>query len=547
MASNISNQVQQEMYHILGSKEQLYYKELNDKITSLITYWKTKKVEQLTLFVFNQIPNEPPQETKYIISRKIEDIGQYVKNRQLDLGAEHPSKSFKNIDKIKFLLEQAVKGSVFLPECENNLCEVIKILCYIDQNQRIPSNNTHNESFRIFMRNVIDLAKIYFPIIPAETISRGLCFGMVTSFARAIFSRDLYTLVYRLKLLSTREPWIFIGNKYNSLSDAIEGAYKFYKRYKQAFFKPTSRPEHIYESFRLACPDGYFLIELRAWIENLLLSNMPHLTPISDFLPKQSMIKQFNFLASNTMLSREIHKNENKELLYATHDWPVPLQKKHLRHFLSILVSGFYTLCTGEHIFAIKIENEQLFIFDQNYREFILAINKNEIPKHQDNIYAMFCAKPNINIVIFKIQAISASQEKTEILDNSLRELTFCFRKIFDRQTNLEDCQVIKLTNHTQLQYAVFSCNLLALKDLLSYKSHKSELKKKDGLYAKTAAMHGYAKLTQELLDAGDISTCYDPANNNCHEIVAIGKTYIEIKINGIRRHIPISLKNIYY
>ena len=114
---------------------------------------------------------------------------------------------------------------------------------------------------------------------------------------------------------------------------------KTYAAYKQSQQAGNFTAQQLYDNFRSYCPDGYFLMELRAWLESVVLAQFSGKELHPNF---NGRIKKVLYLNGSNTLFKIAQPTNNQELIYLTKDRYIPMHKTDLKYFLQNLPNGIY-------------------------------------------------------------------------------------------------------------------------------------------------------------------------------------------------------------
>ena len=464
---------------ILGSPSEQFFKDVDDKLASAFGIWHVIKANNTASGINTDVARQTQLKSlafkkKQVLVRKIKVVFDYLFKENSEL----------NTTRLNLLEQQLLKiyDECFYDEyCLNIMDEIIQWSLHIQiecidvvtkEYYLIP--NAHS----FFWINLEKLVQVYYPNL-AKEVQKGICFGLSSTFANAVLSNDLPMFLNRLRVISMQEPWLFMGKFYTDLSNAIKEAYQVYISYSKSKNFNNLNAKQVYENFRIHCPDAFFLMELRAWMEHLILSQMSCRTPLKHQLPTQMLAKQFNFIGSNSLMAL-LSKNSKEscnDIIHETQFWPVPLHKRRFNAFIQNLPNGIYFISTWSHTIAIYIDNEQLLTIDQNYDDLVLCCNKHDAHKEAE-IFNLLQQVENLdcNGAILGVKAITQDQESMVKVDRTLKQLTFTTRKNFDDQYQLKDLDSENKYQYSQIELSLKHCNYEALAHLLTDKKHYQAL-----------------------------------------------------------------------
>ena len=387
-----------------------------------------------------------------------------------------------------------------------------------------------------------------------DKIDKGLCFGLTSTFFNAILVNDLSTFVRRLQFIgNTVTPYSFMGKYYNDLSGAIEAAYTKYKEYSKQLTHQHLTSEQMYDQFKTQCPDAFFLMELRAWFENVLISQISAPVLFDNTLSYQKLITQFNYVGSKALEQLKQLEPDQKHIksnVHATQAWPLPLHKDQLKAFLQQLPNSCYYISTGYHAFGLVINDVQCMLFDQNHHNLITQRHKAQLDNSDiATIFKSFHLNgQNKNAVTFDITALSTNKSDIAPIDNALKEMSFSMRNAFHDKYNIEDTQLIKGDRHrSQLFLAVIHNNLAAVTELLNLEQHREELKNDDGFLILRAALYGYGDVVKALIKGGSTTIYHLKKTQADYEIISVHDVSIQLKERGRDTYISNTNKSVFY
>ena len=522
---------------ILGSSAKQFQKELDDKLTS--TFFGRKVSKKATVNNIFTKETTLPKKSKELLEYEINKLSEFLQTLEIE---EHEEVSDENKQVLQLIKKKLTTQTIDENNPSESKAQLEKVIEILNNHQIIFKglSDVNTSLSYILVDNIELLKKQLYPDLDYN-VQEGVCFGLVSSFINAIFSNNLTTFAQRLKILSQppKQGWLFFGQHYDNLEDAIHDAYTQYQKFIQAQKKTHLTHEQLYNQFEQECPDGFQLMELRAWLDLLFVSQASEeLRSSNDFIPSQQDIdnfQHFNFIGSNALL-KAVQKKEGKQPIFITKHWPVPLLKEHLATIFNNLPNGTYTISTPKHILAFKKEANQVLLFDQNLPEFFLSLNEYTSDVFIGEVFKVVTLNNDINVAICEIAAVDADQANISSINKALKELTFAVRDSVYEHTKLSHDHI----KESELYFAISDNNIEALKHLLTKKENIELLKKEHGRSTIIAAYYGHADIVPELLSAGDKHYYVDSETKTKYIITDIGEEFIKMEIDDVIISIPI-------
>ena len=548
---------------VLGTKLNQLSDELDQKLTSKASDRKYNRIIHKRVGLLKQ--NKPLQ-SKPELSHNSKALLEYEIKKLTDLVCQNEQKNIGTFTLESQALIKKIEQRIIADaiDCDNlEDCEKVfeKSLSLFKQLMNI---YTQPEDSTRCCKNVYDNTAFLLRKNCDIYADCGMCVGFTTSFVNAVLSNDLVTFANRLKLLSrdSNNGWIFFGYHWHSLEFIFGEAYHDYKSYIKEFSSPFLSHNEIYEQYGKFSPDSMQLMELRAWLDLMTLSMFPEKTSLNGCMPHQNFGKQFEFVASQTLMANCAEKNSQRQPLFFTEYWPIIVSKDSAVILLQSLSDGIYIFSTTGHIFAVKITNDYLLFFNTLLPSFFLAIHKQSLQDNKAIVFNNFdvnreikscytCSKDgednselqykftdifsipeNSDSISACIFATSTNAKIAEDLNTQLKKVAFDSYKFIENHNN-EQSYSNYYYGHV-LYYALTECNLCVVRHLLKNANLIEYIKKTPGKFTFLAATKQNCKAVNELLNAGDSPIYRSPNSHNIFIINNTTKGQISIGILNI-------------
>ncbi|WP_263081513.1 YopT-type cysteine protease domain-containing protein [Endozoicomonas sp. Mp262] len=246
--------------------------------------------------------------------------------------------------------------------------------------------------------------------IQAKDIPNGVCEGLVLSWTQSVLADDQGAFDKRIETLTTdpKEGWLFWGERYHNLGDAIRDARNMAKFTKQPLSKLDEDTQH--------------LLEIPAFLDTIYLYYAPSLTELKDTLPIQSTQAISPYALPKALASSSPDESNHLSSQYTIHN---------LDHFS--LVELLLSLCEDvssipnqqqvfkinslDHTIALSIQDGKITLFDQNYLNTggstYTEFEEDEIDSLAIEILSRFHQTKNNNNLLCALEKISLQRNAT--------------------------------------------------------------------------------------------------------------------------------------
>ena len=263
------------------------------------------------------------------------------------------------------------------------------------------------------IKNSSTLRDHWFPDWQGGAWSDGVCGGLTYGYVSAVLTGDLETFSKRLQLLSRdpEEGWSFFGKQYFDLPEAVDDAQEFYTTWIESQ-KRSGQDTSFFGTFRKECPDAFQLLELRAWLNIIVLRRDPSETSLRSYHHSQH-----DFSGASAILASEAlgaGKDIQGQNFHVSQIWTVTTPSAGVENLVSNLSDGVYNIILGNHTMAISKANGVLTIFDQNLPQYFQSIRCSQFHLVIDDFFKRLAPNPETQTVTLGIQYVGSDEKTAE-------------------------------------------------------------------------------------------------------------------------------------